>query len=53
MKMSMANETSMSMDRGMLSEMGASRAMGMSNHRGGHLYMQTNEVKNCIIHYHP
>ena len=26
--------------------------MGMSNGRGGHLYMQTNEAKNCIIHYH-
>src|SRR6201988_1600410 len=26
--------------------------IGMStNGRGGHLYMQTNEVKNCIIHY--
>ena len=25
--------------------------MGM-NGRGGHLYMQTNEVKNAIIHYH-
>src|ERR1700747_3775574 len=37
--------------------MGTSKDMGMSkemsmNGRGGHLYMQTNEVKNCIIHYH-
>ena len=31
--------------------MGTSREMDMSG-RGGHLYMQTNEVKNCIIHYH-
>src|SRR5215468_10052169 len=31
--------------------MGMSREMGM-NGRGGHLYMQTNEVKNTIIHYH-
>src|SRR5262245_42696433 len=38
----------MSMSR----EMDMSREMSMSNHRGGHLYMQTNEVKNCIIHYH-
>jgi 6-phosphogluconolactonase (cycloisomerase 2 family) len=29
-----------------------SREMGMSGHGGGHLYMQTNEKKNCIIHYH-
>jgi lactonase family protein with 7-bladed beta-propeller len=28
-----------------------SNEMGM-NGRGGHLYMQTNEVKNAIIHYH-
>jgi 6-phosphogluconolactonase (cycloisomerase 2 family) len=33
-------------------EMGMSREMGMSNARGGHLYIQTNETKNCIIHYH-
>ena len=32
-------------------EMGMSREMGSSN-GGGHLYMQTNEVKNVIIHYH-
>src|SRR5215510_6361106 len=31
--------------------MGMSKEMGM-NGRGGHLYMQTNEVKNTIIHYH-
>src|ERR1700730_16705769 len=38
-------------------EMGMSKEMGMlremsSNGRGGHLYMQTNEVKNALIHYH-
>src|SRR6202047_5319808 len=38
-------------DMGMSKEMGMSREMGM-NGRGGHLYMQTNEVKNAIIHYH-
>jgi 6-phosphogluconolactonase (cycloisomerase 2 family) len=27
--------------------------MGMSNgSNGGHLYMQTNEIRNCIVHYH-
>jgi len=26
--------------------------MRMSNERGGHLYMQTNETENCIMHYH-
>src|SRR6266404_8037814 len=40
-----------------MGEMGMSKEMGMSremstNGRGGHLYMQTNEVKNAIIHYH-
>jgi 6-phosphogluconolactonase (cycloisomerase 2 family) len=45
----MANEK-----MGMTSEkMGmTSEKMGMSNGRGGHLYMQTNETKNCIVHYH-
>jgi hypothetical protein len=43
--MSMAKEVSMSRDMGM------SKDMSM-NGRGGHLYMQTNEVKNAIIHYH-
>jgi len=38
-------------------DMGTSKEMGMSkeismNGRGGHLYMQTNEIKNAIIHYH-
>jgi len=56
----MASEMNMSKGMGMSKEskgMGASREMSMSkevstNGRGGHLYMQTNEVKNCIIHYH-
>src|SRR6201987_3349284 len=34
-----------------MKEMGMSKEMAM-NGRGGHLYMQTNEVKNAIIHYH-
>src|SRR5262249_61523514 len=32
-------------------EMGMRREMGMSPHGGGHLYMQTNERRNAIIHY--
>jgi len=28
-----------------------SKAMDMSSHGGGHLYMQTNEVRNCVVHY--
>src|SRR5258707_5349533 len=28
------------------------RPKEMSTPNGGHLYMQTNEIKNCIIHYH-
>jgi 6-phosphogluconolactonase (cycloisomerase 2 family) len=39
------NVMDMSKDRNMSIEMGM-------NGRGGHLYMQTNEVKNAIIHYH-
>lgn len=25
--------------------------MSMSMQHGGHLYMQTNELRNCVIHY--
>ena len=25
--------------------------MNMSSQGGGHLYMQTNEVRNCAVHY--
>jgi len=25
--------------------------MGMTGQRGGHLYMQTNEIRNCVVHY--
>ena len=42
----MNKEVSMSRDTGM------SKQMGMSNGHGGHLYMQTNEVRNAIVHYH-
>ena len=28
-----------------------SKKMGMSNGHGGHLYMQTNEIRNAIVHY--
>src|SRR6201981_1149077 len=44
-------EMNMPKDMGTSKEMGMSREMGM-NGRGGHLYMQTNEIKNAIIHYH-
>ena len=37
--MSMSKESSMS------------KGMTMSNHGGGHLYMQTNEIRNAVIHY--
>ena len=33
-------------------QMRMSKAVSTSHPRGGHLYMQTNEVKNAIIHYH-
>jgi 6-phosphogluconolactonase (cycloisomerase 2 family) len=29
-----------------------SNEMSTPNGRGGHLYMQTNEVKNAVVHYH-
>jgi len=32
-------------------QMSTSKEMSM-NGQGGHLYMQTNEIKNTIIHYH-
>jgi 6-phosphogluconolactonase (cycloisomerase 2 family) len=28
-----------------------SKEMGMSNYDHGHLYIQTNEIRNCVIHY--
>jgi 6-phosphogluconolactonase (cycloisomerase 2 family) len=28
-----------------------SREMGMTGQRGGHLYMQTNEIRNRVVHY--
>ena len=33
-------------------KMGMSNEMSTPNGHGGHLYMQTNEVKNVIVHYH-
>ncbi len=33
-------------------EMGMSREKGMSSQSAGHLYTQTNEIQNAIIHYH-
>src|SRR5262245_55425536 len=44
-EISMPNEMSMSKESTM------SKGMGMSNQDGGHLYIQTNEVRNCVIHY--
>src|SRR5246500_3731678 len=44
-------EMNMPKDMGMSKGMGMSREMGMHG-RGGHLYIQTNEVKNKVIHYH-
>src|SRR5499433_65538 len=38
-KMSMSKESNMS------------KGMDMSNQDGGHLYIQTNEIRNCVIHY--
>ena len=27
------------------------REVGMSGQRGGHLYMQTNEIRNAVVHH--
>src|SRR5215831_1735713 len=48
----MPKDMSMSKEKGMPKEMGMSTEMMSPNGRGGHLYMQTNEVKNVIVHYH-
>ncbi len=32
-------------------EMGMSSETSMSSQRGGHLYMQTNEIRNSVVHY--
>src|SRR5580704_5313149 len=42
----MSKETSMPNEM-----MSMSKETAMSNGRGGHLYMQTNEVKNFTVHY--
>ena len=38
--------------RGMAEQMSGSAKMGRANGAGGHLYMQTNEATNSIVHYH-
>jgi 6-phosphogluconolactonase (cycloisomerase 2 family) len=48
----MAKEPSMSKDMSMSKEMNMSKETNMSKPNSGHLYMQTNETKNCIVHYH-
>jgi 6-phosphogluconolactonase (cycloisomerase 2 family) len=47
----MSTEMSRAKEMSMSKEMGAPTEMSMSNHRGGHLYMQTNEVRNFVVHY--
>jgi hypothetical protein len=42
----------MPQEMGMSSQMGMRSEMAMSNGRSGHLYMQTNEIKNVVVHYH-
>ena len=44
----MSNEMQMSPEMGMSSEMGMSMGARSS---GGHLYMQTNEIRNAVVHY--
>src|SRR5262245_25965092 len=47
----MPKEMNMSKERNMSNEMSMSNKMGMSNQHGGHLYMQTNEIRNAVVHY--
>jgi 6-phosphogluconolactonase (cycloisomerase 2 family) len=50
--MDMPKETSRSGQMGMSAhETTMSRQMGMSPQGGGHLYMQTNETQNAVVHY--
>src|SRR5262249_21391571 len=44
-------ETRMPNEKGMSHQMGMSSEMRMLNGHGGHLYTQTNEIRNAIIHY--
>ena len=48
----MPEQKGMSKEKGMAKEMGMSKEMRMSDGHVGHLYMQTNEVNNVIVHYH-
>ncbi len=52
-EMGMSKERSTSREMGVRREMGMTREMGMSE--GGHVYMQTNETQNAVIHFrrHP
>ncbi len=49
----MPMETGVPMEMATSKEMGMSREMGMAKEmgRGGHLYMQTNETRNAVIHF--
>jgi len=47
MEMGIPMEMATSKEMGMSREMGMSKEMG----RGGHLYMQTNETRNAVIHF--
>src|SRR5262249_13350555 len=44
-------EMGMHPEMGMQAEKGMHREMAMSSQDIGHLYMQTNEVRNCVVHY--
>src|SRR5262245_19787729 len=50
-EISMPTKMNMSKESNMSTDMEMSKKMAMSNHGGGHLYMQTNEIRNCVIHY--
>jgi WD40 repeat protein len=49
----MASEMDMSREKKMSNELKKSSEMGMmsSDGHGGHLYLQTNETRNCVVHY--
>src|SRR5262249_13150945 len=45
------NITDLSTEMNMTKEMGMTKGMGTSPRGGGHLYMQTNETRNAVVHY--
>jgi 6-phosphogluconolactonase (cycloisomerase 2 family) len=50
-EMGSPKEMMQSREMSMPRDMSMSKEMSMSNHHGGHLYMESNETRNSVIHY--